>query len=187
MEKKKSNSLFWKNVWKVFKYIIIPVLIAYISLKFNSTIAEMNNKQKEVEQINAKLAAEAAISQRYVELSVNILREPYSEDNEPIRKWAVELLDSCAPKGVKLTDKQRRALFNKPIYKSSGVWCNDGSYAETVEGCRLTMPGVWCADGTYAATADGCRLTKPGVWCNDGTYAATVEGCRIVKPDTVVH
>ncbi|MEA4910862.1 MAG: hypothetical protein VB008_02150, partial [Candidatus Elulimicrobiales bacterium] len=78
------------------------------------------------------------------------------------------------------------------------VWCNDGSYAATPEGCyggggggltpswnepcygyNCMNTGVWCNDGSYAATAAACPQYNynQGVWCNDGSYAATAAAC----------
>src|SRR3569833_4048294 len=52
------------------------------------------------------------LDSKMLEMSVGILREPARADDDPIRSWAVKVMEKKS--GVAFTDPQRAALMKRP-------------------------------------------------------------------------
>lgn len=98
---------------------IIAAAIAFVGIYYT-------NNQKEI-----------STKQRYIELSVKVLTQKYSDDNKPIRVWAVDLLNHYAPDGIKLDSAARAALIH-----------------EQLKVLNVYIPSYTCPDG-YELGPDG--------------------------------
>ena len=75
--------------------VAVPLLVAYYGNAISSANKEAENRVK------------------YVELATAILRSEPKPDSQPLRDWAVELLDSQAP--VKLSAAAKKQLLERAI------------------------------------------------------------------------
>ena len=75
--------------------VAVPLLVAYYGNAISSANKEAENRVK------------------YVELATAILRSEPKPDSQPLRGWAVELLDSQAP--VKLSAAAKKQLLERAI------------------------------------------------------------------------
>lgn len=62
---------------------------------------------------------EREVSKDFVEISTKILSDKPTEDNKPLREWAIAVLDRYSPVPLSFNTKQL-LLNNQPIYSSSG-------------------------------------------------------------------
>lgn len=109
--------------------LAVPVGIAYFGNKIQESIAERQTQRE------------------YVQLAVSILStRPISKD-DPLRPWAIQIIDQNAP--VKLSAEQRRGLL-VGMY----VYRPDPSIAS-----RDYAPAIWPPEGKTAAPED-LRLDK---------------------------
>lgn len=91
-------SLNWKKaqtVAAVTASILVPLVLGIVGSNVNDSL-----KQRE-------------LALKYVELSVNILREPPTDETKSIRKWALETLNRHSE--VKLDDDTQRELLDKNL------------------------------------------------------------------------
>lgn len=102
-----SNSSRFSGRW-VFE-LIVGAAIAVAGIYYTNVQKEISTKQ------------------RYIELSVQVLTQKYSEDNKPIRAWAVDLLNHYAPEGLKLDSNAKNALIHEQLkVYNYGTTCPDG-------------------------------------------------------------
>ena len=118
--------MYNKNLQKWLN-IIIPVIVTLITFFFTSFFSTKDNDNQ--------------IGQNYVELAISILKESpkdklkYNEKELTIRNWAIKVLNSYSEDELKLSKEEQKILLENPIYLS-GVRCEDGTYAATIQGCK---------------------------------------------------
>jgi GH25 family lysozyme M1 (1,4-beta-N-acetylmuramidase) len=96
-----SRSEHFRNIALGTAGIISSVLIPLIALYYTS-----RDKEREV-------------SKGFVEIATKILSDKPTDDNKPLREWAIALIDNYS--SVTLSDEARKALLNKqPIFEGSG-------------------------------------------------------------------
>lgn len=114
----------WKKVEResnVFGAIAIPVTVAVLAWKVQLQTVEITTKQQaQVAEMSAKLQtqiADATARQEYVKLAVSILKDPIDVSQQtrpqPLREWAVRLLEKNSP--VELTPEAKQGLESGKI------------------------------------------------------------------------
>ena len=82
----KSNTFF-----DIVKSILVPITIA-ISTYLYTTSVNQNN-----------------VNQKYIEIAINILKDPPSQKNEDLRKWAIKIINKYSE--IKLDKKLKQSLI----------------------------------------------------------------------------
>lgn len=85
----------WHVVSNSIAVLLVPLLVGYFGYEINSAV-----KDKE-------------ISQKYVELSIGILKGDPDKESPALREWALNVINSNSP--VKLDPKVREELRHKPL------------------------------------------------------------------------
>jgi hypothetical protein len=88
---------------QVFSWVAIPLIIALSGYFIQTAIKERE------------------IRIRYVELAINILREPREtskNENDALRSWAIEVLSRYSP--IELNEDIKRELTKRPIFIGTG-------------------------------------------------------------------
>ena len=100
-----------------FAYIAIPIVIFCVGLNINSAIQERSIRVK------------------YIEIATEILRDKPSGEPDPLRNWAIKIIDSYSE--IALTEEALKSLRTKPI---SGHFLVDdeGNYLVDDKGNHLT-------------------------------------------------
>ena len=97
-----SGSERFRNIALGIAGVISSVLIPLIGLYYTS-----RDKEREV-------------SKGFVEIATKILSDKPTDENKPLREWAIALIDNYS--AVRLSDDARNALLNKqPIFEAPGV------------------------------------------------------------------
>lgn len=100
--------------------------------------------------ILANLKKNEEINQKYVELSISILKEkPKENETIVMRKWALDILNKYSP--LKLSDSAKNELLFKPL--QAGHW--NGSFIE-----YNTTPVIWAEDGMTIIDTLKCDKAK---------------------------
>ena len=86
---------FAKPIFFILSTVAVPLLVAYYGNGISPANKKLENRVK------------------YVELATAILRSKPKPDSQPLRNWAVELLDSQAP--VRLSAAAKKQLLERAI------------------------------------------------------------------------
>lgn len=99
---------YLKRIYKIamiLAAIAIPLIVLFVGNSYN------------------RKSQEALVSQKYVELAINILKDKPNDENKPIREYAVKLLSVSSPITIDSLTKVR--LISQPIYRNV-ILCSDG-------------------------------------------------------------
>ena len=95
-----NNTSIKKTIIEIIKISIVPIAIAYATIFYT-------NSQKEAER-----------NLKYIELSINILKDKPNDDTKSLRKWATTIIGKYAP--IHLENEIENSLINKiPISKAT--------------------------------------------------------------------
>jgi len=96
--------------------LIASVYVSFYGFDINSKIKERDDKHQE--QLNKQQTRhkELDLSQKYIEIAVNILNNKPEKENTPLRDWAIDIIKKYTP--IPLTPDIIRALKTRPLSTS---------------------------------------------------------------------
>lgn len=103
----------------VISSVAIPIVGIYITDEQNRRTLEATNRDKEREIAANKALKEGESAQKYIELGIRILSEKPLSENDPVRKWAIEIVNQYSD--VKLSPEARSALQTAPFFDSGKI------------------------------------------------------------------
>lgn len=113
-----------KDKWDKFKIISgaigaigIPILVVFLGLLINSNVKNQDSKTK------------------LVEIAIEILRGQTKEKDDPLRLWAIEIVDKNSD--VKMGDKVKLALSSRAIIEETTM------YYEKLATCPSTRVSIY--------------------------------------------
>lgn len=110
MKSEPSNENKFNKKTQIAKLVIS--ILTLIAVGFYGTYLTNLSKSKE-------------LNQKYVELSISILRnKPKEGESIVIREWALDILNSYSP--IKLSDSAKIELLKRPLFNRNLSTCPDG-------------------------------------------------------------
>lgn len=133
----KDSIDYWLNKIEIASKISVPIILFVLGNQIKESYQAKEQQLRQVELNQNLVQKQGELNQKYIEIAVGILNSKPTPETEPLRDWAIDIIDKYSE--LKLSKDAKKLLKVKTLSKVQYLTDEKGNYLTDEKGNRLIV------------------------------------------------